>query len=128
MSDPTNPLDWAEYAEGDWLAAKKLLRGNRPSTTNACYHAQQSAEKYLKAMLVSKRVDFPKTHDLSTLNMLCVNNGVFTAFSTATLTILTDHAVTSRYPGEMPTIEDAKESMEIAKSVRKFARAWLGLK
>ena len=22
MSDPTNPLDWAEYAENDWEAAK----------------------------------------------------------------------------------------------------------
>lgn len=44
------------------------------------------------------------------------------------LTILTDHAVASRYPGEGPTIEDAKEAIEIAKSVRKFARNWFGLK
>jgi HEPN domain-containing protein len=53
MSDPTNPLEWVEYAEEDWRSAKKLLRGSRPSTTNSCFHSQQSAEKYLKALLVS---------------------------------------------------------------------------
>lgn len=128
MSDPTNPLDWAEYAENDWKAAKLLFKGKKPPTTVTCYHAQQSAEKYLKAMLVAKKVDFPKTHDLSTINMICNNNGIFTGFSTESLTILTDHAVTARYPGDMPTIEDAKESLEIAEGVRKFARQWLGIK
>jgi hypothetical protein len=60
--------------------------------------------------------------------MICNNNGILTGFSTEALTILTDHAVTARYPGDMPTIEDAKESLEIAKAVRKFARQWLGIK
>jgi HEPN domain-containing protein len=41
---------------------------------------------------------------------------------------LSDYAVATRYPGEMPTAEDAKEAIDIAKSVRKFARKWLGLK
>lgn len=81
MSDPTNPLDWVEYAEEDWFAARKLLRGKKPSTTNSCFHAQQSAEKYLKAMLVSKEAYFPKTHDLTSLNMICGENGIFTGFS-----------------------------------------------
>jgi HEPN domain-containing protein len=128
MSDPTNPLEWVEYAEEDWRSAKRLLRGNRPSTTNSCFHAQQSAEKYLKALLVSKKAYFPKTHDLSSLDMICAENGILTGFSTSLLTILSDYAVATRYPGEMPTMEDAKEAIEIAKSVRKFARKWLGLK
>ncbi len=128
MSDPTNPLDWAEYAENDWEAAKLIFNSKKPSTTVTCYHAQQSAEKYLKAMLVAKKVDFPKTHDLSTINMIYNNNGIFTGFSTESLTILTDHAVTARCPGDMPTIGDAKESLEIARAVRKFARQWLGIK
>lgn len=127
MSAPTNPLDWAEYAEDDSEMAKPLLKKKKPSTTGCCYHSQQSAEKYLKAMLVAKKVNFPKTHDLPALNMIC-NNSILTGFTTEALTILTDHAVTARYPGDMPTLEDAREAMEVAKTVRKFARQWLGIK
>jgi HEPN domain-containing protein len=127
MSDPSNPLDWADYAEQDWEAAKLLLKRSKPLTTSVCFHAQQSAEKYLKALLIAKNSEFPKTHDLSTLNLLCNQVGILTGFSPAALTILTDHAVASRYPGDEPTVEDAKESVEIAKSVRKFARSFLGL-
>jgi HEPN domain-containing protein len=128
MSDPTEPLDWIKYAEEDWRSAKILLRGRKPSTTNSCFHAQQCAEKYLKATLISQKAYFPKTHDLSTLNMLCGENGVFTGFSTDALTTLTDYAVNTRYPGEAPTMEDAKEAIEIAGSIRKFVRTWFGLK
>lgn len=128
MSDPTNPLEWVKYAEEDWRSAHRLLRGSRPSTVNSCFHSQQFAEKYLKAMLVSRKAYFPKTHDLSALNTICIENGILTSFSTALLTVLSDYAVATRYPGEMPTVEDAKEAIEIAKSVRKFARGWFGLK
>ncbi|HET8562996.1 MAG TPA: HEPN domain-containing protein [Candidatus Binatia bacterium] len=128
MSDPTNPLDWAEYAEEDCEMAKRPLRGKSPSTLGACFHAQQSAEKYLKAMSVAKKIDFPKTHDLSTINMIRNDHGIFTGLKTELLTILTDHAVTTRYPGDMPTMEAAKEAIEITKSIRKFSRKFLGLK
>ncbi len=131
MSDPTNPLEWVEYAEEDWRSAKKLLRGSRPSATNSCFHSQQSAEKYFKALLVSQKAYFPKTHDLSslnTLNTLCAENGILTGFNNSLLTILSNYAIATRYPGEMPTVEDAKEAIDIAKSVRKFSRKWLGLK
>jgi HEPN domain-containing protein len=128
MSDPSNPLDWANYAEQDWEAAKLLLKRTKPLTISVCFHAQQSAEKYLKALLIAKEVDFPKTHDLSSLNMLCNQAGVLTGFSPAKLAILADHAVASRYPGNEPTFGDAKESIEIAKTIRKFARSFLGIK
>ncbi|MBW1960508.1 MAG: HEPN domain-containing protein [Deltaproteobacteria bacterium] len=32
-----------------------------------CFHAQQCAEKYLKAFLTFKNIDFPKTHDIGEL-------------------------------------------------------------
>jgi hypothetical protein len=34
----------------------------------------------------------------------------------------------TRYPGDEPTIEETKDAIEIAKSVRQFARAYMGLK
>lgn len=118
---------WARYAEQDWQLAASLLRRKNPPTNAICFHAQQSAEKYLKALLLSKKLDFPKTHDLPTLNSLCEQNGILTGFSPELMTHLTDHAISSRYPGDEPTLEDAREAVEIAKTVRKFARKWLGV-
>ena len=44
------------------------------------------------------------------------------------LNTLSDHAVRSRYPGDAPTLEDAREALEIAKAVRRFTRQYFGLK
>lgn len=116
-----NPLEWARYAEQDWQLAASLLRRKQPPRVAICFHAQQSAEKYLKALLLSKGLDFPKTHDLPTLNSLCEQNGILTGFSPQLLTALTDHAIVSRYPGEEPTLEEAREALKIAQTVRTFA-------
>ncbi len=85
-------------------------------------------EKYLKALLILKDVDFPKTHDLPTLNTLCSQNGILTGFDPQQLVDLTKYAIQARYPGNQPTREEAKEAIEIAKTVRHFARPHLGLR
>lgn len=54
--------EWVRDAEQDWQLAVSLLRRKQLPTVAICFHAQQSAEKYLKALLLSKRLIFPKTH------------------------------------------------------------------
>lgn len=125
MSDPSNPASWAERAEEDYLMARSALRRKRPLAYSACFHAQQCAEKYLKALLVAKGLVFPKTHDLLVLRDLIEKSGVTIAVEAKQLQILSDYAVWTRYPGEDPTVEDAREAMAIAKSVRHFARRLL---
>lgn len=127
MNEINNPKAWAKYADEDWNVANLLYKQNKSMHTTTCFHAQQCAEKYFKALLLSKNTHFPKTHDLLTLNSLCTQAGILTEFSPEALTILTDHAVASRYPGEEPSKTDAKESLKTAKAIRKFARAFLGL-
>ncbi|MEW6286355.1 MAG: HEPN domain-containing protein [Chloroflexota bacterium] len=122
-----DPLAWVAYAEEDLAAAQAALRARKQRLVTACFHSQQCAEKYLKALLLSRAADFPKTHDLIHLNNLCRANGILTEFSEALLGALSLHATVSRYPGEEPTLEEAREAMEIAKTVRKFARKWLGI-
>lgn len=61
------------------------------------------------------------------LNNLCREHGILTEISESLLGTLSLHAVVSRYPGEEPTLEEAREAVEIAKIVRKFARKWLGM-
>lgn len=45
--------EWVEKAEGDFRTARReLLAPDSPNYDAACFHAQQCAEKYLKARLV----------------------------------------------------------------------------
>lgn len=128
MTEISELKSWIAYAEQDYSAARALLQPKKPLHGAVCFHAQQCAEKYLKALLILKDVDFPKTHDLPTLNTLCSQNGIFTGFDPQQLADLTKYAVQARYPGSQPTREETKEAIEIAKTVRRFARSFLGLK
>lgn len=127
MSEINNPRAWVEKAEEDFVLAQSALRRKKPLNTGACFHAQQCAEKYMKALLVSKKKGFPMTHDLLVLNDLCSGAGIFLEIDPKLLNTLTDYAVRTRYPGEGPTLSDAKEALGIAKLIRTFARRFLGI-
>lgn len=127
MSDSNSPLNWASYAEEDLIMAKSALRRNKPLTTASCFHSQQCAEKYLKAMLIDKNIEFPKTHDLLILNTLCNTAGILTGFTKDDLGRLSGYAIHTRYPGNQPTSDEAQEALKIALSVRKFSRSFLGI-
>jgi hypothetical protein len=59
---------WVERAEEDLLVAGRLLSPEENCPYAAiCFHAQQSAEKYIKALLVFLATPFPKVHDISEL-------------------------------------------------------------
>lgn len=127
MNEINDPLAWVARAEEDFLLARSALKRKVPLAYGACFHAQQCAEKYMKALLVSKGADFPKTHDLLMLNNLCSSNGIFLEVDSKHLNTLTDYAVRTRYPGNDPTTEDAQEAIELTKLVRRFARKFLAL-
>ena len=128
MSAADNALEWVNYAEEDLIMAKSALKRSKPLTTAACFHSQQCAEKYLKAILVARDIEFPKTHDLLILNTLCANAGIITGFTITNLGRLSGYAVHTRYPGNQPTPEESREALEIAGTIRQFARIFLGLK
>jgi len=125
MSEDNDLEVWIDHAEDDFNATGKLLRGKKPSLYGACFHAQQCAEKYMKAMLASKGRKFPMTHDL---NVMCVSAGINIGVDKKRLELLSAYAVTARYDREQRTMEDAKEAAEIAKTIRRFARTFLELK
>lgn len=127
MTEANNPLAWIRRAEEDFTLARAALRRKQPLASGACFHAQQCAEKYMKALLLSRGADFPKTHDLLLLNNLCSANGILLQIEPRHLNTLTDFAVRTRYPGNDPTAEDAKEAIALAKLVRTFARKFLGV-
>jgi len=104
------------------------LRRKKPLQHGACFHAEQCAEKYLKAVLVLHGKAFPKTHDLLALSNLCAQAGVIVPVDADELDRLSAYAVQVRYPGEGPRLEEARHAMEVAKAVRRFVRSLLGIR
>jgi HEPN domain-containing protein len=121
--------EWLAYADDDLRFARgglSLSGEQGPPYHLVAYHAQQGAEKHLKAYLVCLGVDFPRTHNISTLLELC------SAHAQWPLTLrdaeeLTDYAVATRYPGEAAevTAHDAQRAIELAEQVRTQVRAAL---
>ena len=125
MSDSTDPLAWVQRAEEDLLLARSALRRKVPLIYGTTFHAQQCVEKYLKALLVSRRQAFPRTHDVVALHDLCLRHGLRIPVDPDQLERLAAYAVQVRYPGEEPTPDEAWEAVRIAQAVRRWARALL---
>ncbi len=57
-------LLWLQYALEDLTTAQALVSVTNAPARNTCLHAQQSAEKALKAVLIFLDLSVPRTHDL----------------------------------------------------------------
>jgi len=87
----------------------------------ACFHAQQAAEKYLKAFLTHHDRDFPYTHNLTRLAELCATVDDSFRSLMPQLASLTPYAVQLRYDAEFwPIRQVAEEAGATALSVRDF--------
>jgi HEPN domain-containing protein len=65
-----NPLthEWVAKAEGDFATAGRELRARKvPNYDAVCFHAEQCAEKYLKAILQEANISFGRIHNLIAL-------------------------------------------------------------
>ncbi len=100
--------EWVAKAEGDFTTACREYRARKcPNYDAACFHSQQCAEKYLKALLQEDNHAFDKTHDLvRLLSLLSPTIGL--AALRGNLAMLSAAAVEYRYPGEFATRETAK--------------------
>lgn len=128
MNDRAEVLAWVAKAENDLRMVRLALAAKPPVTDGACFHAQQCAEKYLKAILVARDQSFPKTHDLVELSRLCELAGVIVPVDTDQLELLSYHAVKTRYARRIPPLDEARQAAKTARAVRKFARKFLGVK
>ena len=121
-------LEWVEKAEGDFATAEReLIVKIDPNYDAVCFHAQQCAEKYMKARLQEAGIQFGKTHDLSVLlNMLLPVEPTWTALL-SDLQTLSAYAVAYRYPGDSADEIDATDAMSKCRNFRQVVRRSLGL-
>ncbi len=118
---------WINKAENDLRAAVQILKLQKDCPYDTvCFHSQQCAEKYLKALLILLGIDFPKTHDLTALLVkMPPTLNLQTLFPAAS--DLSPFAVDSRYPGGgwHQTRADAAQALRLARRIRKAVRAKL---
>ena len=92
-----------------------------------CFHCQQSAEKYLKALLEELGLAIPKTHDLEDLLDLLLPHHASLSRCRRGLRLLTGFAVDPRYPLWHATKRQAASALRWAGRVRDACRTLLGL-
>jgi HEPN domain-containing protein len=113
---------WLAKADGDLRMAELTLNSDEPVYWAAAFHAQQAAEKLLKALLTFHGVEFEKSHSIDYLLELCAKVEPEVETLRPTATNLTDFAVESRYPLPRPdpTEAESTEAVEIARQIRRF--------
>jgi HEPN domain-containing protein len=92
-----------------------------------CFHCQQCAENYLKALLEELGIAAAKTHDLEKLFTSLQPHHPTLGSVRRGLRFLTEFAVDTRYPGNNATKRQAEAAFRWTTRVRGDARALLGL-
>jgi HEPN domain-containing protein len=92
-----------------------------------CFHAQQAAEKSLKAVLIQHGIEFRKVHDLDYLITLLPPQAPLPS-ETEDIVGLTGYAVMFRYPGDYEdiTAEEHREALQLAQAVYRWAVQMIG--
>jgi HEPN domain-containing protein len=111
---------WLRKADSDMLAVELALRAG-VALDVACYHAQQAAEKWLKAYLIAYNIPFPFTHNLAKLLVLCQTMDAAFASLESLADLLTPYAVEARYDNEFwPSAEDVEEARDASRTIGQF--------
>ena len=114
---------WLRWSEEDLEVADAISQDGDLTPRAACFHAQQAAEKAIKAALVISGVNFPRIHDLDALRNL-LPEGWSLKVDFPKLGGLSSWATDARYPADLPDIgpEDATQAVSQARGVYECVR------
>jgi HEPN domain-containing protein len=121
---------WIEKAERDLDAARVLAEAaahGHQSREIVGFLCQQAVEKYLKAFLTQRQIEFPKTHNIKELLALIRPADRVLADSLSDAHWLTPYGVEVRYPGDIPEMPpgDELKAIETASRVKEVMLAVL---
>ncbi len=110
--------EWLRIAKTD-LAVSQNLATHTEFASQASFHAQQAAEKTIKAFLVWHQERFKKDHDIRYLGDLALSKDPSLSALIDEAVCLNPYAVTTRYPGFSDEIEEeaVQEAINIAEKV-----------
>jgi len=121
---PGSPEEWMSHAESDLRLARLAAGDKTIRREQVCFHAQQAAEKAIKAVLLSRGIDFPLTHDIEELLEIAEASLVKLPEAVREAGLLTPYAVETRYPGHWAEIADTdlREALRVAELALAWAR------
>ena len=111
--------EWIKASIDDLMTIEQILN-NEHLTHIVAFHAQQSIEKVLKALIEEYEIDIPKIHKLIKLNKILEDK--ITIDNLELLEKLDELYIESRYPGDMGLLPNGKPTIENAKEFYKFAQ------
>jgi HEPN domain-containing protein len=124
------PTEWLEFAKSDLRLANLAAADPVIRREQICFHAQQAAEKAIKAILLLNRIEFPLTHDIEELLEVAESNGMDLPEDVKESGLLTPYAVDSRYPGYWFEVTEAEftEALRIAGQAVQWAQETISKK
>lgn len=114
---------WCQKAENDLKTAYHEIEHEDPALDTVCFHAQQTAEKYLKAYLIYSNIEIPRTNVLIQIIKRCMDvDSAFFELIDKDIDDLTEYAVEIRYADDffIPDINEARDAVKKAEIVKKF--------
>jgi len=125
---PGSPQDWLARAKGDLAIARAPLPEGA-FYEDWCFHAQQAAEKALKAVYRHHGWTFEYTHDLEELVAGLQRQGLEIPPEVEEGIVLTSFAWEARYPGlgEPVTLQEYRESLRLCEGVVTWAEREIAL-
>lgn len=120
-------IEWMHRARSD-LALANMVADERIAPEIIAFHAQQAVEKALKALLIQRQVEFPRTHIIGMLLNASKESGYHFQSSLEEVVKLSDYAVSARYPGEMSEVtrEEARAASHLASLFLAWAEKQIG--
>ncbi|MBI4802029.1 MAG: HEPN domain-containing protein [Elusimicrobia bacterium] len=125
---PDYAEEWIRKARADKLAAERALKDakrNKDQTEIACFHAQQCAEKYIKAVLSMLGLPVPRIHDLLALAGILKKKGFPCAKLEKSFRTLNHFAVEIRYPGFSAAVSEAAAALNAMKKIVVLSESFL---
>ena len=118
------PEEWLRRAKSN-LALAKQPKSEDIYWEDLCFEAQQAAEKALKAVLLSKGIQFRFVHDIAEFLTLLEQNEITLSEEIRAAATLTNYSVEARYPGpfEPVTEDEFKEALRLAEAVVTWAES-----
>jgi HEPN domain-containing protein len=102
---------WLNRARKDLAAGELLLKGAFEDYENVGFHAQQAAEKFIKAFLVCHQIELSKTDDIALLRQLVASVDPELAKKLAGADALTPYGVESKI--SKPPSNNSRKSQRI---------------
>ena len=122
MNAPLDPAEivqeWLNLGQEDLATAADMVSKRR--WRHVCFHAQQAAEKFIKALLASRQIEIVRTHDLEKLMDHFVEAKSWGLLEPDILD-LSEYAVDTRYPQDSVEALSAEDGDRALAAARKVA-------